>query len=120
MRPSLITARCSCGCAPAVGYEIFGRWSVPFGQFRLSHRSKGFSEISEDTVRLRLGPLVGFLQRLAKFFPFLEEGSMRGFVLIEFLGLALALLGADEALQRGFALRDPSLGPADFRLQFAD
>src|SRR6202034_2228317 len=92
-------------------------WSVPFGQFRLSHRSKGFSEITEETVRLRRAgrPLIG-LQRLAKLFPFFDECGMRGFLLIEFLGLALALIGADEILQGGFTLHDHILGPADFRL----
>ena len=96
-------------------------WLVPFGQIRLSHRSKGFSEITEETVRLRRGcrPLIG-LQRLAKLFPFLEEGSVRGFLLIELFGLALALIGANEILQGGLALCDCILGTADFRLQFAD
>ena len=44
---------------------------------------------------------------------------MRGFVLVEFLGLALALIGTDEILQGGFTLRDHGLRAADFRFQFA-
>ena len=45
---------------------------------------------------------------------------MGGFVLFEFLRLALALVGADEVLQGGFVLCDHGLRAVDFCLQFAD
>ena len=45
---------------------------------------------------------------------------MAGLSLVEFLGLALALVGAHEVLQRGFEAQDLVFGARDFFFQFAD
>jgi hypothetical protein len=59
-----------------------------------------------------LGGLI-FLQRFAQAFPFFEQSDVRALMAFEFLRLALALIGADEILQRGFAAEDGIFGAAD-------
>jgi hypothetical protein len=62
--------------------------------------------LTGGSTSLRRLPLVDFRQRLAEFFPLLEEGGMRRLVPVEFLGLAVAFFGADEVLQGRLTLRD--------------
>jgi len=95
--------------------------SCPFGQFEyrtaVSHPPRLRKRVYE---RGRSSYLVGFLQRLAEFFPFREECGVCGFMPVELFGVALALFRTDEILQRGFAPCDHGLGAADLRFQCAN
>src|SRR5579864_1299619 len=57
---------------------------------------------------------------MGKLFPLFHQRGVARFVLIEFLGLALAFFGADEVLQRGFQVCNGGLGAADCFFQLVD
>src|SRR3979409_2340353 len=126
MRPSLVSrVRCSlAGAAPWSWAEFVafgGCWPVGHVEYRteVSDQPRLRKMVYGWLRALRLDA-AGFLQSLTEILPLLDQRSMSGFVLVEFLRLALVFVRADEVLQRGLALCDCRFGGADFGFQFMD